>query len=122
MEDVAGIIAVFGTIPIIVWIVSHYRTKAKAKTVELVKIMVDKDREVTPELIKSIGFSPSRTHKDLRTGLILLAAGIAFFIFGGNIPNDHDATQIIGGIAMFPILIGVSFLIFWYFVSRKDEI
>jgi ABC-type transport system involved in cytochrome c biogenesis permease subunit len=120
MEEVIAVVGVFGSLPLIIWLVIHYRFKAKAKSAEIVQAMIANDKEITPELIKSVGFTPTRRHGDLRTGLILLAIGIAFFIFGGMIPED-EAQAVFAGIASFPILIAIAMIAFWYFVSRKDQ-
>ena len=122
MEEVFVPIALFAIIPLIIWAVSHYRYKAKTNSAEVIKAMIAKDVVVTPEVIKSVGFVPKRTHGDLRTALMLIATGTAFFIFGGFVPDDGgDAQAVFSGLASFPVLIGVALLAFWYFVSRKDE-
>jgi hypothetical protein len=120
MEDVLVPIALFAIIPFIIWAVSHYRYKAKVQSSEIIKAMVGKDVVVTPDVVKAVGFTPKRTHTDLRNGMILVAIGLAMIIFGGAVPED-EAQVIFAGMAMFPILIGASLLIFWYAVSRKDN-
>ena len=119
MEGPIAIIAVFGTIPLIVFLILFFRNKARAKNVELVKAMLDKDKEISPEMIKAVGFSAKRSHSDLRTGMILVAIGIATFIFGSMIPED-EADNMMGGLAMFPLFIGTAYLAFWFIISRKD--
>lgn len=119
MEEVLVPIALFAIIPVTIWAVSHYRYKAKVNSGEVVKAMIAKDVEVTPEVIKSVGFVPKRSHVDLRNGMILVATGIAFLLFGGAIPEEEGQAAM-SGLAMFPILIGIALLIFWYAISRKD--
>ncbi len=119
MEGIIGIIAVFGTIPLVVFIILYFRNKARSKNVELVKAMLDKDKEITPAVIKAVGFSAKRSHSDLRTGMILVAIGIATLLLGGMIPED-EAQGPMAGLAMFPLLIGVAYLGFWCIISRKD--
>ena len=118
-DDLAGV-ALFAAVPAIVWAVSHYRYKAKVNSGDVVKEMIARDKDVTPEIIKAVGFAPKRTHTDLRNGMILVSVGIAFMLFGNVIPDD-EAPQIMRGISMFPTLIGIALLSFWYFVSRKDQ-
>ena len=120
MEDVVAVIGIFGAIPFIIWVVLYFRYKAKAKSAEIIKSMLDKDTSVTPELIKSVGFTPRRSHNDLRSGMLWVAIGLATVLFGGAIPEE-DAAQVFAGIAMFPMLIGVALLIFWFAISRKDQ-
>lgn len=121
MEGTFAVIGVFGCIPLIIWIVLHHKFKVKAKSAELVNALINKDKDVTPELIRAIGFVPSRSHSDLRTSLILGAVGTAMYIFGRTIPEE-EAEVIFGGLAAFPFLIGLALLAFWFFVSRKDEV
>jgi len=120
MDGIIAIIGAFSVIPLSIWLILNHKYKTKAKSAELIQAMIAKDQDVTPDIIKAIGFMPARRHADLRTGLILMAVGLAFFIFGGVIPEE-EAQIVFGGIAMFPILISLAILIFWYFVSRKDE-
>ncbi len=119
MEGTVAIIAVFGTIPLILFIATYFRYKAREKNVELVKAMLDKDKEITPEVIKAVGFTAKRSHSDLRTGMILVAIGVAMFLFGGIIP-DEEGQGVMSGLSMFPLFIGVAYLAFWFIISRKD--
>jgi len=119
MEGTFAVIGVFGMIPLIVFLGLYFRNKARAKNVELVQAMLDKDKEITPEIIRAVGFTGKRSHSDLRTGMILVAVGAAFFIFGGVVPED-EAQGVLGGLAMFPLFIGLAYLGFWFMISRKD--
>lgn len=120
MEEILVPIAMFATVLFVVWIVSHNRYKARVQSAEIVKDMIAANAEVTPEIIKSVGFVPKRRHADLRSGMILIAIGIAFIFFGGAIP-DEEGKAVFGAISMFPILIGIALIIFWYAISRKEQ-
>lgn len=119
MEEIFAIIGVFGMIPLIVFLGLYFRNKARSKNVELVQSMLDKDKDISPEIIRAVGFTGKRSHSDLRTGMILIAVGAAMFIFGGMIPDD-DGQAALGGLAMFPLFIGIAYLGFWFMISRKD--
>ncbi len=119
MEGIFAIIGFFGTITLIVFFSLFFRSKARAKNVELVQAMLDKDKEITPEIIRAVGFTGKRSHSDLRTGMVLVAVGAATFILGGIIPED-EAQSVMGGLAMFPLFIGAAYLAFWFMISRKD--
>lgn len=119
MEDIIAIIGGLALFPLIIFISMHYRYKAREKNVELIKSMLDTGKDITPDIIKSVGFTAKRSHSDLRTGMILVATGLAMIVFGGVIPED-EAQSVFGGLAMFPALIGITYLIFWYAISRKD--
>ncbi|PHR93564.1 MAG: hypothetical protein COA69_02685 [Robiginitomaculum sp.] len=121
MEGIFAIIGIFGGIPLTIWIFLHHKFKVRAKSAELVNALINKDKDVTSELIRAIGFAPSRSHSDLRASLILGAIGTAMYIFGRAIPEE-EAEVIFGGLASFPFLIGLALFAFWFFVSRKDEV
>jgi len=118
MEEVLVPIVLFATVPLIIWAVSHYRYKARVKSSEIMKAMVDKGDQLTPEIIQSLGVKPQNHHGDLKTGLILVAIGLATVLFGGVIPED-EAQQVFGGLAMFPLLVGIAYIGFWFFLGRK---
>ena len=119
MEGTFAVIGVFGMIPLIVFLGLFFRNKARAKNVELVQSMLNKDKDISPEIIRAVGFTGKRSHSDLRTGMILVAVGAAMFIFGGVIPEE-EAQSVLGGLAMFPVFIGIAYLGFWFLISRKD--
>ena len=122
MEEAVGIIAVFGFIPVIVWIVAYFRGKAHERATKVMKLMIEKGEEITPEKVKALGVLPSSPHKDLKTGMILIAVSIAFVIFGYLIPDpSEDARQVFTGIASFPFLVGTVYAIFWYLFARNEQ-
>ena len=121
MEEVLAVIGVFGMIPLIVFLGLFFRNKARSKNVELVQAMLDKDKDITPEIFRAVGFTGKRSHSDLRTGMILVAIGLALLVFGGVVPDhEAEAQAVLSGIAMFPLFIGAAYLAFWFMISRKD--
>lgn len=118
MNDILVPIVIFASVPFIVWAVSHYRYKARVKSSEVMQALVNKGETLTPEIIQSLGVKPQNRHGDLKTGLILIAIGLATILFGGAIPED-EAKQVFAGLAMFPLLVGIAFIGFWFFLGRK---
>lgn len=118
MEDTLVPIVLFATVPFIIWAVSHYRYKARVKSSEVMQAMVNKGDTLTPEIIQSLGVKPQNPHGDLKTGVILVAIGLATILFGGAIP-DEEAHQVFAGFAMFPLLVGIAYIGFWFFLGRK---
>ena len=119
MEEVLVPIALFAIVPVIVWAVSSYRHKSMQAATEVMKAMVEKGDPLTPETIRSLGVRPKRKHGDLRIGLILIALAVATILFGGAIP-EKEAQQVFGGIAMFPLLVGLVYVGLWTFIGRKN--
>lgn len=119
MEETLVPIALFAIIPVTVWAVASYRHKSMKAATEVMKTMVDKGESLTPETIRALGIRPRRKHGDLRTGLILIALAVATIFLGGAIP-EKEAQQVFGGLAMFPLLVGLVYVGLWTFIGRKN--
>jgi len=120
MEEVFVPIALFATLPLTVWAVSHFRSKNHLHATHVMEKMVEKGEPLTPEIIKSLGIKARQPDSDLRTGLILVAIAIATILMGAAIP-DEDGTKVMTGIAMFPLIVGAAYIGIWTFISRKYE-
>lgn len=118
MQETLVPIALFAIIPTIIWAVSAYRHKSHKAATEVMKTMVEKGEALTPDTIRALGIRPRRKHGDLRTGLILIALAVATIVFGGVIPEE-EAQQVFGGLAMFPLLVGLVYVGLWVFIGRK---
>jgi len=119
MEEVLVPIALFAIVPVIVWAVSAYRHKTHKAATEVMKAMVEKGETLSPDTIRALGIRPRRKHGDLRTGLILIALAVATILVGGAIP-EKEAQQVFGGLAMFPLLVGLVYVGLWIFIGRKS--
>jgi len=119
MEEILVPIALFAIVPVIVWAVSAYRHKTHKAATEVMKAMVEKGDALSPETIRALGIRPRRKHGDLRTGLILIALAVATIFLGGAIP-EKEAQQAFGGLAMFPLLVGLVYVGLWTFIGRKN--
>jgi ABC-type transport system involved in cytochrome c biogenesis permease subunit len=86
------------------------RTSMLHKTI---RRAISADNAAVPALLSGIEEKPAPSSDD-RTGLVLLALGIATILFGA-IQGDSDDIRNMAGIAMFPILVGAALLgRFWY--------
>lgn len=119
MDDVIVPLALFALPAVIVWAVAAYRHKSMKASTEVMKAMVEKGEGLTPETIRALGIRPRRKHGDLRTGLILIALAVATIFLGGAIP-EKEAQQVFGGLAMFPLLVGLVYVGLWGFIGRKN--
>lgn len=117
-DEIVGVV-LFASIPAAIWAVSAYRHKTQKAATEVMKAMVEKGDGLTPEAIRALGIRPRRKHGDLRTGLILIALAVATIFVGGAIP-EKEAQQVFGGIAMFPLLVGLVYVGLWTFIGRKN--
>ncbi len=119
MEAILVPLGLFAAIPLTVWAVSAYRHKTHKEALGVMKNMVDKGETLSPETIRALGIRPRRKHSDLRVGLVLMAIAFATILMGGAIP-EKEARQVMGGIAMFPLLVGVVYTGLWVFIGRKS--
>ncbi|GAW40249.1 hypothetical protein SH203_00646 [Brevundimonas sp. SH203] len=131
MEDLVplfAIFAVFGTITAIVFGPSYLKYREKRDMQVTVRQAVDKGLELPPELLdamtKDVERSlPSRT-KDIRKGVLSLAAGVGIAGFGIVV---EGATHVWGGngagamlgIACIPAAIGIAFIVLGFFNPNK---
>lgn len=119
MEDILVPIALFAIAPLIVWAVCAYRYKTKKSVMQVLETMTNKGEPVTPATIHALGIRPRSHNADLRTGIILIALALAFFILGILI-GEEEAIRGMSGIAMFPLLIGAAYVGLWAFIGRKE--
>jgi len=118
MEAIIAIIGTFGVVPAIVWAGSHYKHKTQQAHANVLIALADKGEPITPEIIESLGVQKTPKNHDLRRGVILIALAIATFIMG-RLATD-DTQNLLIGLAMLPLFIGIAYTGLWVFVSRKD--
>jgi hypothetical protein len=120
MEEVLVPLGLFAIIPVIVGVVTFNRRKASEAMGRVLETMVAKGDVPTPETIKALGVRQRPQHADLRTGLVLIAIAIAMILCGGTIP-DKDGQAVLGGLAMFPLLVGIVYTGLWFAIGRKAD-
>ena len=118
MEETIAVVGIFGLIPFVVWVTFYFRSRAHARTTALIDKLIDRGETITPEIVQTLGIRAGTAHGDLKTGMILVAVGAAVITFGQVIPEDEAGT-VMAGIAMFPMLVGIAYIAFWYFFGRK---
>lgn len=96
----------------IIWAFFHFRYKTRVRVQETLQAALDRGTDLTPELIDRIAGPKPGTDRDLRRGLVSIAIGIAFAIFGFMV-DDTEAVRPMIGIGLFPILVGVAYLVMW---------
>jgi Domain of unknown function (DUF6249) len=95
-----------------------FRYKTKEKMHETFRAALDKGQELTPEIIDRLGHPKAAKDKDLRRGVIWIAVAIGLTAFGFGIPDDDEVAGIFMGIAAFPLVIGIAYLILHKFTDR----
>lgn len=81
---------------------------------------ISRDSPAVADLLAGVELEqkPSGANDD-RTAIVLIALGLALFLFS-VIQGDMDDLRNMGGAALFPILVGVALLIRYYFARKRD--
>lgn len=87
-----------------------FRYRAKQDTQVTIRTAIEKGQELSPDMIQNLANPPISPKRDLRRGVInvVLAIGIALFAV---ILGEDDAIRPLLGIAMFPLSLGIAFLL-----------
>ena len=112
-------IVLFISIAAVLVFASWFRHSTQAGLQQTIRNAMDKGVQLTPEVIESLGQPKAPPHSDLRRALVSLGIGIGFVAFA-FILNEEDAVRPLVAIGMFPIVIGIAYLVMWRFTeSRK---
>ena len=95
------------------------RFRSRREMQETIRAALDKGQELSPELIDRLGEPKKPKDRDFRLGIIWVAVAAAFAIFAFAVPEE-DAFRPLLGIASFPFVIGVAYLILNKFARQED--
>ena len=112
---------VFGSVVLIFWVIYSSGAKRRAIELETVRAIVDKTGEASPELISAIGKPQRIKNADLRKGLVLIAIAVAFAGLGQLIPAGEEAAGPMLGVALFPGLVGLVYVVFHFMGSDRQD-
>ena len=110
-------ITMFIALAVVISFFFWFRYKARGDMQQTFRTAIDKGQELSPELIDRLGHPKAPKDRDFRLGIIWVAVAIGFALFSFAIPEE-DATQPMLGIASFPFVIGVAYLILNKFAKR----
>ena len=84
---------------------------------------ISRDSDSVPALLGTIDRDqeqlPSGAN-DERTGFVLVALGVAVFLYS-SVQNDAELMRTVGGAAAFPILVGAALLLRFYLARRRER-
>jgi len=112
---------VFGSVALIFWIIYSTGVKRRAAELETVRAVIEKTGEASPELIKAIGKPRRLKNADLRKGLVLIAVAVAFAGLGQLVPAGEDAAGPMLGVALFPGLVGLVYVLFHFMGGDRGD-
>ena len=113
-----GFAAVVGP-AILVALFFWFRMKSRIAMQETIRIALDKGQELTPELIDRLGSPKKPKDGDFRLGVIWIAVAVGFAMLGFAIPEEEAMGPLLG-VAAFPFVIGIAFLILNKFAKQDD--
>ena len=112
MEDAIIPVVLFLTIGFVTLGFMYYGHKNRLALMQTVQKAVKQGNTLTPELLTRLGGSINPVMRDLRRGIILLSTSSAALLCSLFFSDPF----IVGGIragAMFPLMIGLGFLLVW---------
>ena len=86
---------------------------------DTIRVALDKGHELSPELIDRLGHPKASKYRDFRLGVIWVAVAIGIALFSFAVPEE-EATRPLLGIAAFPGMVGIAYLILNKFAKRDD--
>lgn len=123
MEGLWVPIAMFAAMTVIISFFFWFRYRSRSEMQQTLRSAIDKGQELTPELVESLG-KPQKVSKDkdLRLSLIWFAIAFGISIFGatiGAVETEEEVFFIMSGIAAFPLMLGLAYVIMWRFTERE---
>lgn len=95
---------------VLVSIILYYRLRKARIQGEIIMALVAKDLPIPEALLSPV---PARRGSDLRTGILLIAAGLAlvlYFLSGADFGGKFHGHWAIG---LIPLLIGIGYVVAW---------
>ena len=90
---------------------AYYRAQWRSEQQNTLRQAIDKDQPLTQELVQArSGQGKPLRYRDLRRGLVLLAIALSMFGFSIIVPSD-EPNNIVRGLALFPLLVGLAYVI-----------
>ena len=98
---------------LLVW----FRYKAKRDNQETIRTAIEKGQELSPELFERLTNPPVPGNRDFRRGVISVGVALGLVLFGFFFPEE-ELLGIMTASAMFPLLLGVAWLLLHRFGNR----
>ena len=116
MEEILVPFIVFGSLVLVMWLVSHFNFKKRQTVHDTVRHAIDGGQQVSMELVENMALIVDPVRADLLRGVLFIAVGLAIMVLGAIVAShEQEAVGPIFGIASFPIILGVAYLGLWKF-------
>ncbi len=119
MDEIFVPLSLFAMIFGIVAIVMFFRFRNRQEFQLTVRATLESGQTLSAELLEQLAAALHPKRNDIRRGTVLLAIGFAFVLFAFAV-GDDDASGPLLGLAAFPVLTGLAYLLLG-FVSRNSD-
>ena len=112
MEGILVPIALFVMLAVVIPAYFYWNHKNRVSIMDTVQKAIDQGKDLTPELLMSLGAAINPKMRDLRRGVVFLSLGIAGLLCS----LFFDAADVVNGIragSVFPLMLGVGFMVVW---------
>lgn len=116
MSEIWIPISIMISFTILIGLTIFLGSKNKKEVQLTLRHMIDKGEPVTPELLSKIGAIKPTKALDFRRGIVLISIGVACLLSG----NLLAQIKLAFAIAVFPIFIGIAFLLTWKLNQYDD--
>lgn len=112
-------IIMFIGITVVLCVLIWFRYRTRSEVQQTIRSALDKGQELSPELIERLVHPKQSKDKDMRLGVMWLAAAAGVSALGFVIPDGEDVARVFLGIAAFPLAIGIAYMILYKFTDRE---
>ena len=96
----------------------YWNHKNRQSVMDTVQKAIETGGDFSPELLNQLGAAVNPRIRDLRRGVIFLALGVAGLLCSLFF-SDHDVVSGIRAGSMFPLMMGIGFLLVWRLTRNK---
>ncbi len=96
----------------------HFNARAKISLHNALEKALEKGEKLTPDLLKTLQTPKQGRFGDLRKGILWLSFGLAAVLGASFSSGPHDRDPIF--IALFPVFIGLGYVVIWKLNPEKD--
>lgn len=118
--DVAIVVPfiVFASTALVIIAAFYFNHRNRRTIYDVIRVAIEKTGTVDAALVEAIIRDRVGPYADLRKGVILIAIAIAFMVLGFMV-DDTEAVGPMLGVASFPGLVGVAYVLFHFFAPRE---
>ncbi|NMP15068.1 DUF6249 domain-containing protein [Thalassotalea sp. Y01] len=114
MEELVPIV-LFVTTGVVAWLFLFYAYKNKMALQQTIQKALDNGQALSPESIEKILHVQRNPKADFKRGILLVSLAVGIALYAWISTADAD----MAGIAMFPLTIGVGYLLVYRFADKS---